>query len=159
MRHAASSGKQDAMHPTNRVTRLEDLLSNATVQGILPDQSVTVISVQWFGSEALELTYKMANGTLPIDCCIAPTSHDSRWWNMAGHGALTGMDIFSDCSQRPIESGWRTCSTPCSRCTPRSSNRCRTISPRFMNQCSPGSRYGFFSPTTPAQARRSWLDC
>jgi hypothetical protein len=40
------------------MTRLEDLLASAAVRGNLPDQVVTVVSVQWFGSEALELTYK-----------------------------------------------------------------------------------------------------
>jgi hypothetical protein len=40
------------------MTRLEDLQSNAAVHGILPDCLVTVVSVHWFGSEALELTYK-----------------------------------------------------------------------------------------------------
>jgi hypothetical protein len=44
------------------MTRLEDLLPTAAVRGILPDQVVTVVSVQWFGSEALELTYKGPSG-------------------------------------------------------------------------------------------------
>jgi hypothetical protein len=35
--------------------RLEDLQPNASVRGILPDSLITVVSVQWFGSEALEL--------------------------------------------------------------------------------------------------------
>jgi hypothetical protein len=38
--------------------RLEEILPNATVRGILPDSVITVVSTQWFGSEALELTYK-----------------------------------------------------------------------------------------------------
>jgi hypothetical protein len=44
------------------MTRLENLLPTAAVRGILPDQVVTVVSVQWFGSEALELTYKGPSG-------------------------------------------------------------------------------------------------
>ena len=44
------------------MTRLEDLQPNAAVRGILPDSLVTVVNVQWFGSEALELTYKDASG-------------------------------------------------------------------------------------------------
>jgi hypothetical protein len=100
MRHAASSGKQDAMHPTNRVTRLEDLLSNATVQGILPDQSVTVISVQWFGSEALELTYKMANGHVAnrllyrADEPRLQVVEHGRPWSFDGDGHL--FRLFSE---------------------------------------------------------------
>ena len=42
--------------------RLEDLQPNATVRGILPDALVTVVSVQWFGGEALELTYQVPTG-------------------------------------------------------------------------------------------------
>ena len=38
--------------------QLEDLQPNAAVKGILPDCLVTVTGVQWFGTNALELTYK-----------------------------------------------------------------------------------------------------
>jgi hypothetical protein len=38
--------------------KLEDLRPNASVRGILPDCLVSVVGVQWLGSEALELTYK-----------------------------------------------------------------------------------------------------
>ncbi len=44
------------------MTRLEDILPNASCRGILPDALVTVVNVQWFGSEALDLTYKDAGG-------------------------------------------------------------------------------------------------
>src|SRR5256885_14213095 len=40
------------------MSKLEDLQTNASLRGILPDALVTVVNVQWFGSEALELTYK-----------------------------------------------------------------------------------------------------
>jgi hypothetical protein len=40
------------------MSKLEELQTNASVQGILPNSLVSVVSVQWFGSEALELTYK-----------------------------------------------------------------------------------------------------
>ena len=39
------------------MSELEDLRPNASVRGILPNCLVTVVSAQWFGSEALELTY------------------------------------------------------------------------------------------------------
>ena len=42
--------------------KLEDLQAQASVRGILPDALATVVSVQWFGSEALELTYKTPDG-------------------------------------------------------------------------------------------------
>ena len=44
--------------------QLEDLQVNAAVRGILADALVTVVSVQWFGAEALELTYKTPGGAL-----------------------------------------------------------------------------------------------
>ncbi len=44
------------------MSKLEELRPNAAVRGILPDALVTVVNVQWFGSEALELTYKNPDG-------------------------------------------------------------------------------------------------
>ncbi|HMO57944.1 MAG TPA: helicase-related protein [Roseiflexaceae bacterium] len=44
------------------MTRLEDLTRGAFLRGILPDSMVTVVAVQWYGSDALELTYKDAGG-------------------------------------------------------------------------------------------------
>src|SRR5580704_8506061 len=44
------------------MSKLEQLTPNSAVRGILPDGLVTVVNVQWFGSEALELTYKSPNG-------------------------------------------------------------------------------------------------
>ena len=44
------------------MARLEDLKPDASVSGIIPNALVTVISVQWFGSEAVELTYKAPDG-------------------------------------------------------------------------------------------------
>lgn len=44
--------------------KLEQLQPNAALRGIMPDALVTVVNVQWFGSEALELTYKTATAPL-----------------------------------------------------------------------------------------------
>ena len=44
------------------MSSLEALQPNTSVRGILPNCLVTVVSVQWFGSEALELTYKNPTG-------------------------------------------------------------------------------------------------
>ncbi len=44
------------------MARLEELTPGASLRGILPDTSVTVVAVQWYGSDALELTYKDASG-------------------------------------------------------------------------------------------------
>lgn len=43
-------------------TKLEKLVPGGIVRGVLPEQAVSVVSVNWFGSEALELTYKTQEG-------------------------------------------------------------------------------------------------
>jgi SNF2 family DNA or RNA helicase len=76
------------------VATLEDLRPNAAVRGILPDALVTVVSVQWFGSEALELTYKDPSGKVANELLYR---HDEprievvelgRPWSFDGDGAL-----------------------------------------------------------------------
>ena len=73
---------------------LEDLQANAAVHGILSDGLVTVVSVQWFGSEALELTYKTPTGKVANELLYR---HDEprleiveagRPWSFDGDGAL-----------------------------------------------------------------------
>ena len=41
---------------------LEGLKPRASVKGVLPNGLVTIVNVQWHGSEALELTYKTPEG-------------------------------------------------------------------------------------------------
>ena len=74
--------------------RLEELQPNAAVRGVLPDCLVTVVSVQWFGSEALELTYKTPEGRVANELLYR---HDEprldlveqgRPWSFDGDGAL-----------------------------------------------------------------------
>ena len=74
--------------------KLEDLQATAAVRGILSDGLVTVVSVQWFGSEALELTYKTPTGTVANELVYR---HDElrleivevgRPWSFDGDGAL-----------------------------------------------------------------------
>jgi hypothetical protein len=42
--------------------RLEDLTPGAQVRGVLPGGPVTLVGVKWYGSNALELTYKDCEG-------------------------------------------------------------------------------------------------
>ncbi len=74
--------------------QLEQLQTNTTVRGIVPGFSVTVVSVQWFGSEALELTYKTPDGKVANELIYR---HDEprleiveqgRPWSFDGDGAL-----------------------------------------------------------------------
>src|SRR5712691_7134332 len=76
------------------MSQLEDLQPNASVRGILPSALVTVVSVQWFGSEALELTYKDPAGKVANELLYR---HDEarlavveqgRPWSFDGDGHL-----------------------------------------------------------------------
>ena len=76
------------------MSRLEDLTPKAAVRGILPGSLITVVSVQWFGSEALELTYKTPEGKVANELLYR---HDEprievveqgRPWSFDGDGAL-----------------------------------------------------------------------
>ena len=42
--------------------KLEDIQVNASVRGVLSNELVNVVNVKWFGSDALELTYKTQDG-------------------------------------------------------------------------------------------------
>lgn len=44
------------------MAELEQLKPNTVVRGILPECQVNVVGVQWFGTNALELTYKDSEG-------------------------------------------------------------------------------------------------
>jgi len=76
------------------MSKLEELKPNAAVRGILPDALATVVSVQWFGSEALELTYKSPSGKVANELLYR---HDEprlevveqgRPWSFDGEGDL-----------------------------------------------------------------------
>ncbi len=43
---------------------LEDLTKGTFIKGLLPSETVTVIDMQWFGSAAVELTYKRPDGSI-----------------------------------------------------------------------------------------------
>ena len=74
--------------------KLEDLQANAAVRGVLPDDLVTVVSVQWFGSEAVELTYKTPAGKVANELLYRhdearlDVAERGRPWSFDGNGAL-----------------------------------------------------------------------
>jgi superfamily II DNA or RNA helicase len=74
--------------------RLEDLQANAAVRGILSDGLVTVVSVQWHGSDALTLVYRDPAGKVADEILYR---HDEarlaivdqgRPWSFDGDSAL-----------------------------------------------------------------------
>ncbi|PIE22546.1 MAG: RNA helicase [Planctomycetota bacterium] len=74
------------------MTTLEQLQPNAAVRGILPDCAVTVVNVQWFGSEALELTYKSPAGKVANEILYRHDEarlelvEEGRPWSFDGDG-------------------------------------------------------------------------
>ena len=74
--------------------KLEDLQANTAVRGVLADGLVTVVSVQWFGSEALELTYKTPAGRVANELLYRDDEprleivEVGRPWSFDGDGAL-----------------------------------------------------------------------
>jgi SNF2 family DNA or RNA helicase len=73
---------------------LEQLKPNCAVRGILPNAVVTVVSVQWFGSGAVELTYKDPTGRVANELLYRDREADleivehGRPWSFDGDGAL-----------------------------------------------------------------------
>ena len=73
---------------------LEDLQPNAAVRGILADGLVVVVSVQWFGSQALELTYKTPDGKVANELLYRQDEarlevvEQGQPWSFDGDGAL-----------------------------------------------------------------------
>jgi SNF2 family DNA or RNA helicase len=76
------------------MAKLEELTSNASVRGILPDTAVSVVTAKWYGSDALELTFKDPSGRVANQLLYR---HDEprlsiveqgRPWSFDGDGAL-----------------------------------------------------------------------
>ena len=84
----------DVTEQQEQSMKLEDLQANAAVRGVLADSLVTVVSVQWFGSEALELTYKTPAGKVANELLYRDDESRleivevGRPWSFDGDGAL-----------------------------------------------------------------------
>jgi hypothetical protein len=76
------------------MTKLEHLTQGAAVNGILPNQAVTVVNVKWHGLDVVELTYKDAAGR-PDNTLLYRDNEPAlevvtagRAWSFDGDGAL-----------------------------------------------------------------------
>ena len=80
--------KEDA-----RMLKLEELTPGASVRGIQPHSAVTVVSVQWYGSEALTLVYRDAGGQVDEELLFRQDEErlelvaEGRPWSFDGNGA------------------------------------------------------------------------
>jgi superfamily II DNA or RNA helicase len=76
------------------MNKLEDLRPTATVKGILPDCLITVVNVQWYGSTAVELTYKTPAGKVANELLYRHDEprievvEEGRPWSFDGDGAM-----------------------------------------------------------------------
>ena len=76
------------------MSRLEDLTQNASIRGILPTGLVTVVNVQWYGTAALELTYKTPEGRVANELLYRHDEprievvQEGRPWSFDGDGGL-----------------------------------------------------------------------
>lgn len=77
------------------MSKLEEMRPNASVRGVLPDALVTVVNAKWFGSSAVELTYKAPDGKV-ANVLLYRHRHDEprleiveqgRPWSFDGDGA------------------------------------------------------------------------
>jgi superfamily II DNA or RNA helicase len=76
------------------MARLEDLAAGASVRGLVPEGLVSVVAVQWFGDQALEVIYKDSGGKLGTRLVYRaeePTleiAEVGRPWSFDGDGHL-----------------------------------------------------------------------
>jgi SNF2 family DNA or RNA helicase len=74
--------------------RLEDLTKGATVNGVLPNQLITVVEAKWYGSDVIELIYKEANGNIDSELIYRDREPEleivtsSLPWSFNGDGSL-----------------------------------------------------------------------
>ena len=74
--------------------RLEDLQPTIAVRGILPEALVTIVSVQWYGDNALELTYKDPAGRVSNEVLYRSdegrlqVTEKGKPWSFDGDGKL-----------------------------------------------------------------------
>ena len=70
MTQSQSSTTDNSLDSMNRL----EGLNPGALRGVLPASLVTVVGIQWFGSEALELTYKTSTG----NTMSRPERHNSK---------------------------------------------------------------------------------
>ena len=76
------------------MSKLEDLKPDSAVRGVLPDSSVTVVNVQWHGTDVVTLTYRTPTGQLGEEVLFRDSEtrievvEQGRPWSFDGDGKL-----------------------------------------------------------------------
>ena len=140
--------------PVQAPARLEDLTPGARVRGVLPDRAVTVVQVEWHGTQALTLTYRDDDGQgrprAPLPRRRGRARDRGR---RAAPGASTPTASSSGSPPRRCGSGSRTCSTRTSPSTPRTSSRCRTRSDAVYGEMLPRQPLRFLLADDPGAGK------
>ena len=119
--------------------KLESLKLNAAVRGVVPDSLVTVVSVQWHGSVAVELTYKTPAGKVSNELLYR---HDEPRLELVKQGRPWSFDGDGACNDRLGQRhGPRLC---CSWWSRRSMRNPLTAT-QWADVTSPDARYQLFA--------------
>src|SRR6056297_3310636 len=76
------------------MTRLEDIRNGTSVTGLVPNQTVEAISVEWIGNKALNVVYRTSNGSVAETTLYRDDEHRlgmesrGRKWSFDADGAL-----------------------------------------------------------------------
>ena len=76
------------------MTKLEEIKHGASVAGVVPNQSVEVVSVDWIGDQALNLVYRIPGGSVSETTLYRDDEHRlsveqrGRAWSFDADGAL-----------------------------------------------------------------------
>ena len=46
------------------MTKLEDIRNGASIAGVVPNQTVEAVSVEWIGDQAINLVYRVPGGSV-----------------------------------------------------------------------------------------------
>lgn len=57
------------------MARLEEIAAGTTVQGVVPNEPVTIVSVQWHGTSVLQITFRLASGRVEESMLYRPDEH------------------------------------------------------------------------------------
>lgn len=78
----------------NGIAKLEALTSGAVVSGLVSTGLATVVGAKWYGSDAIELTYKLADGSVRAEILYRDRepsleiAEAGRPWSFDGDGSL-----------------------------------------------------------------------
>ncbi|MGH9179864.1 MAG: hypothetical protein ACRD0N_15105 [Acidimicrobiales bacterium] len=91
--------------------RLDDLTPGASVRGLVPGESVTVVAAEWHGESVMTLTYRRTTGEVGSELVYRA---DEARLDLDATGEAWAVDADGLCSgspPRPVASAWPTCST------------------------------------------------